>query len=115
MIRLALAGEDFYHLDTCFCPLDEKTVLVYPPALAPDGFALVEAVFERVIEVGEADARERFACNATACLGRTVIVQRGCAKLREQLAGLYYDVVEVETDEFMKSGGSAYCMKQWLF
>jgi N-dimethylarginine dimethylaminohydrolase len=114
VIRLALAGEDFYHLDTCFCPLDEKTALVYPPALAPAGLALVEALFERVIEVGEADARERFACNATACLGRTVVVQRGCATLRERLAGLYYDVVEVETGEFLKSGGSVYCMKQWL-
>lgn len=115
VILLPLAGEDFYHLDTCFCPLDGNTVLVYPPALTADGLALIGAVFERVIEVDEADARERFACNATACLGRTVIVQRGCTALRERLADLYYDVVEVETGEFLKSGGSVYCMKQWLF
>ncbi len=115
VILLPLAGEDFYHLDTCFCPIDEKTVLVYPPALTADGIALIDAVFERVIEVDETDARERLACNAAACLGRTVVLERGCTALNARLAGLYYDVVEVDTGEFLKSGGSVYCMKQWLF
>ena len=98
-----------------FAVFGVASALVYPPALTADGLALIDAVFERVIEVGEADARERFACNATACLGRTVIIERGCTALRERLASLYYDVVEVETGEFLKSGGSVYCMKQWLF
>ena len=26
-----------------------------------------------------------------------------------------YDVVEVETGEFLKSGGSVFCLKQWLY
>jgi N-dimethylarginine dimethylaminohydrolase len=105
---------DFYHLDTCFCPLDAKTVLVYPKALTRAGMALVRKHFRRVIEVDEGDARDRFACNAAA-FGKHVVIQRGCTALEKKLAKAGFEVHPVETGEFLKSGGSVYCMKQWLF
>ena len=33
VVRLPLATERYYHLDTCFCPLSGGEVLFYPPAL----------------------------------------------------------------------------------
>jgi len=105
---------DFYHLDTCFCPLDGKTVLLYPKAFTRGGLAAIRRHFKRVIEAGEADARDRFACNA-AVFGKHVVIQRGCAALEETLNKAGFAVHPVETGEFLKSGGSVYCMKQWLF
>lgn len=105
---------DFYHLDTCFCPLDAKTVLLYTKAFTRAGLALVRRHFKRVIEADEVDARDRFACNAAAS-GKHVVIQRGGAALEERLRKEGFDVHPVETGEFLKSGGSVYCMKQWLF
>jgi N-dimethylarginine dimethylaminohydrolase len=101
-------------LDTCFCPIDERTVLLCAGAFTRGGLAQIRRRFPLVIEADAADARERLACNATVH-GRHVWIQKGCAKLEERLAALGCDVHPVETGEFLKSGGSAYCMKQWLY
>ncbi len=104
---------DFYHLDTCFCPLDGKTVLVHAKAFTRAGLALIKRNFRHVIEASEADARDRFACNA-AVSGKHVVIQRGCAALEEKLRKAGFEIHAVETGEFLKSGGSVYCMKQFL-
>ena len=105
---------DFYHLDTCFCPIDEKTVLLHPKAFTKAGLALIKRNFKTVIEADAADARERFACNA-AVFGKHVVIQAGSTALEDKLKKHGCDVHRVETGEFLKSGGSVYCMKQWLF
>jgi len=104
---------DFYHLDTCFCPLDRKTVLLYPRAFTRAGLALIRRHFKTVIEAGEADARDRFACNA-AVWERHIVIQRGCKGLEERLRKAGFEICPVDTGEFLKSGGSVYCLKQWL-
>lgn len=111
VLPLALHDPDFYHLDTCLCPLDEQTVLVYPGAFTDDGMATVRDHFERVIEAPEDEARRLFACNAHSPDGRTVLIQRGCVETNRLLAEAGYDVVELDTDEYLKSGGSVFCMK----
>lgn len=114
VVTLELATADFYHLDTCFCPLDRETVLIFPGAFTATGLARIRERFPVVLEADAADARDRFACNAAAHDGH-VVIQRGCGKLEERLLGRGLEVHAVETGEFMKSGGSVYCMKQWLF
>jgi N-dimethylarginine dimethylaminohydrolase len=104
---------DFYHLDTCFCPLDPKTVLLYPKAFTRAGITLIRRNFKRVIEADEAEARDRFACNALVS-GKHVVIQRGSTALEEKLRKAGFEVHPVETGEFLKSGGSVYCMKQFL-
>lgn len=115
VITLELRTTLFYHLDTCFCPIDEKTVLVYPPSLAPESLALIRKAFRDVIEVEEKEAMELMACNAAAFFGTDVVIQSGCEKVNRELSGRGFDVVEVETGEFMKSGGSVFCLKMSLF
>jgi N-dimethylarginine dimethylaminohydrolase len=104
---------DFYHLDTCFCPLDGKTLLCYPKAFTRAALALIKERFPRLVEATEADARDRFACNA-AVFGKHVVIQRGSTALEEKLRKLGFEVHPVETSEFLKSGGSVYCLKQWV-
>ena len=44
VLRLRLLSDTFYHLDTCFCAIDERTVLIDPTALAPE-FAVPHLVY----------------------------------------------------------------------
>ena len=111
VLPLALHDPDFYHLDTCFCPLDEQTVLIYPGAFTGADLDTIRAHFERVIEAPEDEARGLFACNAHSPDGKTVVIQRGCVETNRLLGEAGFEVVEVETDEYLKSGGSVFCMK----
>jgi N-dimethylarginine dimethylaminohydrolase len=111
VLLLELADEDFYHLDTCLCPLDEQTALVYPGAFTEEGDALIEHFFETVIEVPAVEAREQFACNAHCPDGQHVLIQRGCDVTEEQLEAAGFTPVPLDTGEFLKSGGSVFCMK----
>ena len=45
--------------------------------------------------------------------GKHFLVQRGCGVSRE-VAAAGFTVVELDTDEFMKSGGSVFCMKMMV-
>ena len=111
VLPLHLTDPDFYHLDTCLCPLDEATALIYPGAFQQEGIELIHAHFDRVLEAPEGEARELFACNAHSPDGKHVIIQRGCTETNHQLSEAGYEVIEVDTDEFLKSGGSVFCMK----
>lgn len=115
VIRLKLLSERFYHLDTCFCAIDERTVLIDPSSFEPRGLQLIRGVFERVIECPPAEAGSGMACNAAALLGKRVVIQRGNPLTTARLRELGYEVHEVETGEFLKSGGSVFCMKMLLF
>lgn len=110
VVPLELASERFYHLDTCFCPLSGGEVLYHPPAFTPAALARIRARVSpsRRIEATAAEAAA-FCVNAVS-LGRTVIMARAPASLRETLSGRGYDLVEVDLDPFILSGGAAYCM-----
>lgn len=114
ILALRLVDPTFYHLDTCLCLLDERTCLYYPKAFDLDGLALLRAVFERTIEVDADDARS-FACNAAALPNGVVVIDRRSVRVATELERLGYRVVKVDTGEFLKSGGSVYCMKSFVF
>lgn len=115
IIALEIQDSRFYHLDTCFCPLDQKTVLLYPPAFTEEGLSLIGGLFPRIVEADEDEAVGGLACNAAALLGKYIFIQRGAKKVNQRLRALEYEVIEVDTGEFLKSGGSVFCMKAALF
>lgn len=112
ILKLRLVDPTFYHLDTAFCALDERSAMVYAPAFAPESLALIKQLFEVVLEVSEVDATN-FACNAVA-LGKKIVLQRGSAGVCKGLIKLGFEPVEVDTSEFMKSGGSVFCIKMQI-
>lgn len=114
VLALELRTEQFYHLDTCLCLIDEQTALVYPGALTDEGMDLLQRMFRNVIEADRQEALA-MACNAAAFLGATVVIQQGSERINRKLRALGYEVIEVDTSEFMKSGGSVFCMKMYLF
>ena len=82
-----------------------------PEAFTPDGRALIETLFERAIAAPEDEARRGFACNALCPDGRHVLIQRGNTVTNSRLEAAGLEVLELDTGEFMKSGGSVFCMK----
>jgi N-dimethylarginine dimethylaminohydrolase len=115
VVMLELKTDLFYHLDTCLALVDENTAVVHPPALTADGMALVRRMFSRVIEADEHEAAAITACNGASFLGKRYVVQRGAERITGMLKRLGIEVAEVETSEFIKSGGSVFCMKMYLF
>ena len=110
VLSLRLMDERFYHLDTCFCPLSDGTLLYYPPAFDFYSNRLIETrvpAAKRLV-VGEADALA-FACNAVN-VGRSVILNQASAGLRHQLETRGYEVLETPLSEFLKAGGAAKCL-----
>lgn len=115
VIALELVDESFYHLDTCFCVLDEKTALIYPDAFTEEGLELINKVFDKVIHSSKYEAEKLFACNASCPDGRNVIIQQGCTDVNKNLRDAGFSVHEVSTYEYLKSGGSVFCMKMLLW
>lgn len=111
VVPLELTDPDFYHLDTCLSLLDEHTALYYPGAFTDAGLGALRQNIPHLIPVGESDARERMACNAHCPDGRHVILHRGSDETNEALRRAGYEVIEVDTSEYLKSGGSVFCMK----
>ena len=64
--------------------------------------------------IPEYEAEKYFSLNAHAFDAhgtKTAILQKGSAITVDVLKQEGYNVVEIETGEFMKSGGSVFCMK----
>ena len=110
VIHMPLATEAYYHLDTCFCPLSGGEILYYPPALSEPALRALcdHTTPDQRIEATTADA-EAFCVNAVS-LGRKLIMARPAAALQERLEARGYDVVGVDLEPFMLSGGGAFCM-----
>ena len=109
VLPVELADKRFYHLDTCFCPLDRRSALWYPRAFDRYGRRVLEGLVEDLIAVSEADAI-RFACNAIV-VGRAIVLQAGCSSsLRMQLDRRGWRPVPVDLSEFLKAGGAAKCL-----
>jgi N-dimethylarginine dimethylaminohydrolase len=110
VVRLPLASERYYHLDTCFCSLPGGEILYYPPALTPEALRRLRDVVPAalLIEATQADA-EGFCVNAVA-LGGAIIMARPGPDLKRRLGERGYRVVGLDLSPFILSGGGAFCM-----
>ncbi len=110
VVKLHLATRQFYHLDTCFCPLSGGEVLFYPPAFTAEGLALIHAhVAPEQRLVASAEDAAAFCVNAVN-IERTVVMARAPDHVRAMLEERGYQVSDVDLDPFILSGGGAYCM-----
>jgi arginine dihydrolase len=105
---LRLVDETFYHLDTCFSPLNAEAALVYPGALAPESLERLRAGWKRLYEVPREDAAA-FACNGVVANGRFV-ASHVSTSLAETLRRENLEPAIVDTSEFEKAGGSVFCL-----
>jgi N-dimethylarginine dimethylaminohydrolase len=105
---LRLVDPRFYHLDTCFCPLNEHTALFAPEAFDAESQETVRRMIPHVIEV-PADVAAGFACNAMP-VQDTVLSSLAIVQLEEQLHAAGFQTIALPMGEFMKSGGGVRCL-----
>ncbi len=108
VIPMELVDPYYYHLDTCFCPLEPGRAIYHAGALDDYGRQALALVVEELIEVDPEEAK-RFACNAVV-VDKVVVTNTGCPKLHAALSERGYDPRETPLDEFVKAGGSAKCL-----
>lgn len=107
---LQLVDPRWYHLDTCFCPLDTGDVLWYPKAFSPHAQHVVRTWYDsgKLIEVSEQDALG-FACNAVS-VGANIVTPIISDGLSSLLADRGYTVRQVDMSQFLRSGGACKCL-----
>jgi len=87
-VQLDLVDPNFYHLDTCFCPLDTGDLLWHPPAFSPESVAKILSLYpeDKRIGIFASDA-SMFACNAIS-VGKNIITPTISRELRLRLIKL---------------------------
>lgn len=111
-LGLELVNPNFYHLDTCFLPLNSKTAFFYPTAFSKKSQAILQALFPKLIAFSEQEVNS-FAANSLVT-DHHVIVQKGSDSFKQKLDGLGYRTVETNVSEFIKAGGGIHCLVQVL-
>jgi N-dimethylarginine dimethylaminohydrolase len=115
IITLKLLHPNWYHLDTCFSILNDKTVVIQKEAFEEEGLRMIYEVFDKVIEASEDENLNNFCCNCHSPNGKQVITHKGTKKFRADVEKAGFEVIEVDTTEYLKSGGSVFCMKMMAF
>lgn len=110
VVSLELIDPRFYHLDTCFAPLEGGYAMYYPGAFSQEGLGAIESFYppEKRIVVQESDA-VRFACNAVN-IGRTIILNKVGSGLAATLETAGFELEQIELGEFLRAGGAAKCL-----
>ena len=112
VVPLHLIDRYCYHLDTCFCPLNNEAVLIYPGAYAPESLASLRQSWKRIHEL-TADEAHKFMGNGIVANG-SYLTPYLTPHLEAILRQEDLEPVIIETSEFEKSGGSLFCMKAFL-
>ncbi|MCA9483364.1 MAG: hypothetical protein KC553_06505 [Nitrospina sp.] len=108
IISLRLIHPHFYHLDTCFCPLHNGTVLYYPDAFDEISNHMIRHNATKAIPVSKEDAF-KMACN-TVLLEDTLFMNSASPILKKSLEAEGYTVCIQEVSEFIKAGGANRCL-----
>jgi N-dimethylarginine dimethylaminohydrolase len=114
IVPLRLIDERFYHLDTALCAIDSDTALIVADAFDKGGLEELRRRFKRLLRVDMNEALSMAANAATGADGSVIIDCTAQATI-EMLQSHGFQVRTVDTSEFRKSGGSVYCMKQYLY
>ncbi len=115
IVPLHLQSEYYYHLDLCMSILNPTTVVICPEAFDKPSLELIHMGFPNVIEVGSKENTQFACCNCDCPDDVHVILQRGTPTFATELRRLGFRPIEVETSEFLKAGGSVFCMKMRYF
>jgi N-dimethylarginine dimethylaminohydrolase len=107
IIPVELINPYFYHLDTCFCPLDKDKAMYYPGAFSAKAKKILKENIA-LIPVSENEAK-KFACNSVV-IKKNVIMPAFNPRISFALEKKGFIVRPVEMDEFIKGGGACKCL-----
>lgn len=116
VIGIPMKHEHFYHLNTTLSIIDPDTCLVYKPGVGREGMRILERIFKNILSVRKKEAyAPHFACNAFSLNGHVVFIQNSATETIKALERLGKHVIGVDTSEYIKSGGSVFCMKMQVY
>ncbi len=107
LVFCELVDPYFYHLDTCFVPLNASLALWFPDAFSPESQKSMHKMGQ-LIAVPAEEAR-RFACNAVV-INQHVVLPSGCPETCRLLREHGFTVHECDMSEYIKSGGACKCL-----
>ncbi|MFA6988862.1 MAG: hypothetical protein WC197_02230 [Candidatus Gastranaerophilaceae bacterium] len=110
ILSLELVNPNFYHLDTCFCPIEDGYLIYYPDAFDTYANQVIEQNVpeEKRIIVNEEEARA-FTCNAVN-VGKSVITNLTTKRFEKLLNEKGFNLYQTDLSEYMKAGGAAKCL-----
>lgn len=111
VIPLKLVSPYFYHLDTCLAIIDQDTCAFVKEAFDSESLATLDKHFTTKIEIPFEEAKKSLACNLFCPDGKTIIIDKQNTETIARLSDYQYDIKAVDTAEFLKSGGSVFCLK----
>lgn len=105
---MELVDPRFYHLDTCFAPINDKTAVAFLPAFDILSQQILKDTIPDLIEVSEEEA-VKFACNMVVS-DEQVVMPQNCPNTQQALEKHGFRVWPLDFSEFIKSGGAAKCL-----
>lgn len=109
VLPLALKTPNFYHADTCFCPLKNGWAMLTRQAFTQDALDAIASIYgDKLIFVDDADATA-FACNAVV-YKNNIVMPKCSDKLTKQLEDMGLKTHQLQLDSFMISGGASRCL-----
>lgn len=109
VMPLRLVDPFFYHLDTAFLPIDEKTAFYYPPAFSKNSQNLLKRLVPDLHEMSEETVRA-FGANSFVS-GKDIITSKGTPKsFQDDLKKVGLNVHLIDISEFKKAGGGIHCL-----
>jgi N-dimethylarginine dimethylaminohydrolase len=112
VVPLQLVDPFCYHLDTCFCPLNNDAVLICSSAYSSDALETLPKLWKRIHKLSAEEAH-RFIGNGIVANGN-YLTPYLTPNLQTILEREGLTPIVVETTEFEKAGGSLFCMKTFL-
>ncbi len=108
IVSVKLVDQRFYHLDTCFLPLNSTTALYFPRAFDEESRVKLQAIIPNLIEASEEEA-VNFICNSVI-VNDFIFMPSVSERLRSQIEGFGLKIKVIEVSEFKKSGGGVRCL-----
>lgn len=107
LILCELVDPYFYHLDTCFCPLNENLAIWHPDAFTSDSRQAMSQQLELIAV--KANEAKQFACNAVV-LGKKIVLPSNCPDISKTLTQRGFEVYACDMTEYLKAGGACKCL-----
>ena len=111
---IELTDETYYHLDTCYMPLDEDTVLIAEDGFGEDVQDAIHRLWDTVLIAPKYEASDEISCNVHPVTDNHVFMSTGAPETEQLLEGAGYTVHTFDLSEFKKAGGSVACLHQKL-
>lgn len=111
VVSLKLISPYFYHLDTCLAIINQTTCAYVKEAFDQDSLKKLDQYFSTKIEIPFEEAKKSLACNLFCPDGKTIIIDQQNKDTIARLSDYKFDIKAVDTSEFLKSGGSVFCLK----